>query len=111
MTIATDVTNLGRGPAIVLGTAVFALGAENRSTAAWNYQIPIGPKETTSLVVSAHVEPTEGDEPALVLYYRSASGREYLTRHRIKIRCGFHVNRVDIQREELPAGRVSGSGV
>lgn len=99
--ISADVSNLGRGPAILFGAAAFKPGTESRADAEWSYEIPIGPGQTTSLGFDVNVEPEVGQALDLLLFYRSVSGREYRTRHRIRIGRHYFVSRLDIRREEL----------
>jgi hypothetical protein len=98
-TIALKVENVGRGPAVLFGAIATSPGAEEGSEGRWAVEMVLKPDEMQELSVSTTVDPNPGRELSVLLFYRSASGIRYVTKHRIRVLKNGRTARMDIRRE------------
>jgi hypothetical protein len=97
--IAMELENVGRGPAVLFGAIATSPDAATSSEGLWRVEMVLKPGEVQELSVSTTVDPTPGQELLVLLYYRSASGIRYVTKHRIRVLKNGRTARIDIRRE------------
>ena len=100
-TVGMEVENVGRGPAILFGAIAIPDDAEEEPDGFWTAEVPFKPGQTQELSVHTTVDPDPGQTLKLILRYRSASGRSYVTRHRVRVGKGGRTARLDIRRESV----------
>jgi hypothetical protein len=100
-TVGMKVENVGRGPAILFGAIAIPDGVEDEPDGFWAAELPFKPGQAQELSVRTTVDPDPGRTLRLILRYRSASGRSYVTRHRVRIGRGGGTARLDIRRESV----------